>query len=108
MIKHILNSLTVILLLNYLIILLQYLVKHQSILKKELMKETSQCLITGWNNPKECECAHIVPKRYGYNMRFYDVNKVSECDYIMPKRYGYNTVFYDVNEVSNLLICNRH
>jgi len=53
--------------------------KKQSILRKELLKNTSQCLITGWNNPRECECAHIVPKSYGYNIKFPDVNNVSNC-----------------------------
>lgn len=53
--------------------------KKRNILRNELLKDTPQCLITGWNNPTECECAHIVPKCYGYNMKFPDVDEISNC-----------------------------
>lgn len=53
--------------------------KKRSLLRSELLNNMSQCLVTGWNNPKECECAHIVPKSYGYNMKFPDVDQVDNC-----------------------------
>uniref|UniRef100_A0A6C0J7T7 HNH nuclease domain-containing protein n=1 Tax=viral metagenome TaxID=1070528 RepID=A0A6C0J7T7_9ZZZZ len=53
--------------------------KNRSVLRAEVLKNTPQCLITKWNNPYECECAHIVPRCYGYDMSFPNVNHTSNC-----------------------------
>lgn len=53
--------------------------KKSSVLRNEMLADMSQCLITGWNNPAECECAHIVPKCYGYNMDFTEVDEINNC-----------------------------
>jgi hypothetical protein len=48
-------------------------------LRRQVSKESDGCLITGWNNPIECECAHIVPKSCGYIMNFKDVDTPNNC-----------------------------
>lgn len=50
----------------------------QKRLRKQVMKSAG-CLVTGWDNPIECECAHIVPKACGYNMNFKDVDTPNNC-----------------------------
>jgi hypothetical protein len=53
--------------------------KGQKVLRKELLSCSKGCLITGWTNPVECECAHIIPKVFGKHLDFSEVNTKSNC-----------------------------
>lgn len=48
-------------------------------IRKELQDKYGQCMITGWNNPTEYECAHIVPRAIGQKLGMSNVNMTSNC-----------------------------
>jgi hypothetical protein len=47
--------------------------------RSALVKMYGRCHITGWSNPVEYQCAHIIPKSIGYNIGYQAVNTIDNC-----------------------------